>query len=182
MPGPAKAVAFVVAIRAVGTESEFNRGSVRWKQAVDGPGLVVGYIEGRIGSRDDVDGAASTLPLSLWKPLTRVTAGSRMCRAAWPCRESLIIGFAARFAEALTQIGARAEPAADGIQVYSMLLEEGRAAASLRFAGTSDRAARSIIAALEGAMLVSRPYGNTAMLDSVGDRLIAELSVEAMSN
>ena len=30
-------------------------------------------------------------------------------------------------------------------------------------------------------MLVSRPYGNTAMLDSVADRLIAEFSVEAKS-
>jgi hypothetical protein len=30
-------------------------------------------------------------------------------------------------------------------------------------------------------MLVSRPYGNTAVLDSVADRLIAEFSVKAMS-
>jgi len=141
--------------------------------------------------------------------------------------EGLIIRYAARFAEALTQIGARAQPAADRLQAYcaiyravlagqrmclcgmlaaeyevlpdpmrravvaffdhnqawlSTLLEEGRVDASLRFAGTSDQAARSIIAALEGAMLVSRPYGNTAMLDSVADRLIAEFSVEAMSN
>jgi TetR/AcrR family transcriptional repressor of nem operon len=135
--------------------------------------------------------------------------------------ESLIIRYAARFAEALAQIGARAEPAVDRLQAYcaiyravlagqrmclcgmlaaeyevlpdpmrravvaffdhnqvwlSTLLEEGRADASLRFAGTSDQAARHIVAALEGAMLVSRPYGNTAMLDSVADRLIAEFS------
>lgn len=63
----------------------------------------------------------------------------------------------------------------------SALLEEGRVAGSLRFAGTSEQAARSIIAALEGAMLVSRPYGNTAVLESVADRLIAEFSVEVLS-
>jgi TetR/AcrR family transcriptional repressor of nem operon len=139
--------------------------------------------------------------------------------------ESLITRYAARFADALTQIGARAEPATDKLEAYcaiyravlaeqrmclcgmlaaeyevlpdpmrravvaffdhnqawlSTLLEEGSVAGTLRFAGTADHAARSIIAALEGAMLVSRPYGNTAMLDSVADRLIAEFSVEAM--
>jgi TetR/AcrR family transcriptional regulator, transcriptional repressor for nem operon len=141
--------------------------------------------------------------------------------------ESLITRYAARFADALTQIGAGTEPATDKLEAYcaiyravlaeqrmclcgmlaaeyevlsdpmrravvaffdynqtwlSALLEEGRMAATLRFAGTSDQAAHNIIAALEGAMLVSRPYGNTAMLDSVADRLIAEFSVEAMSN
>ena len=57
------------------------------------------------------------------------------------------------------------------------LLEDGRSAASLGFAGASDQAARSIIASLEGAMLVSRPYGNTAVLDSVADHLMTEFSV-----
>jgi TetR/AcrR family transcriptional regulator, transcriptional repressor for nem operon len=63
----------------------------------------------------------------------------------------------------------------------SALLEEGRAVGSLRFAGASDQAARSIIAALEGAMLVSRPYGTTAVLDSVADHLTTEFSVDSMS-
>ena len=132
--------------------------------------------------------------------------------------------FAARFADALGEIGARVVPAGDKLEAYcaiyravlaeqrmclcgmlaaeyealpepmrravvqffdhthvwlSALLEEGRRARSLRFAGTSDQAAHSITAALEGAMLVSRPYGNTAVLASVADRLIAEFSGEA---
>ncbi len=61
------------------------------------------------------------------------------------------------------------------------LLESGRAAGSLRFSDASDRAARSIVAALEGAMLVSRPYGDTGVLDSVVGRLVAEFSVQARS-
>jgi TetR/AcrR family transcriptional repressor of nem operon len=141
--------------------------------------------------------------------------------------ESLITRYAARFAEALTQIGGHAELAAERLQAYcalyravlagqrmclcgmlaaeyevlpdpmrravvaffdhnqawlSTLLEEGSVAGTLRFAGTADHAARHIIAALEGAMLVSRPYGNTAMLDSVADRLIADFSAQAVSN
>jgi TetR/AcrR family transcriptional regulator, transcriptional repressor for nem operon len=60
----------------------------------------------------------------------------------------------------------------------SALLESGRAARSLRFSDSADEAARSIVAALEGAMLVSRPYGDTAVLDSVTDRLVTEFSVE----
>jgi TetR/AcrR family transcriptional regulator, transcriptional repressor for nem operon len=61
----------------------------------------------------------------------------------------------------------------------SALLENGRGAGSLRFSDTSDQAARSIVAALEGAMLVSRPYGDTGVLDSVVGRLIAEFSAQA---
>jgi TetR/AcrR family transcriptional repressor of nem operon len=140
--------------------------------------------------------------------------------------ESLITRYAARFAEALEEIGGRDAPAADKLRSYctiyrgvlseqrmclcgmlaaeyevlpdSMrhavvaffdhnqawlcaLLEEGSAAGSLRFAGVSGHAARSIIAALEGAMLVSRPYGSTAVLDSVADHLMTEFSVELMS-
>jgi TetR/AcrR family transcriptional repressor of nem operon len=138
--------------------------------------------------------------------------------------KSLITRYAARFADALGEIGARVVPAGDKLEAYcaiyravlaeqrmclcgmlaaeyealpepmrravveffdhnhvwlSALLEEGRRAGSLRFAGTSDQAAHSITAALEGAMLVSRPYGNTAVLASVADRLIAEFSGEA---
>jgi TetR/AcrR family transcriptional regulator, transcriptional repressor for nem operon len=138
--------------------------------------------------------------------------------------ESLINRYAARFADALTEINARTVPAPDKLQAYcglyravlaehrmclcgmlaaeyetlpdpmrlaviaflnhnqawlSALLEGGRAIRSLRFADTPDQAARSIVAALEGAMLVSRPYGNSYMLDSVANRILAEFSSEA---
>jgi TetR/AcrR family transcriptional regulator, transcriptional repressor for nem operon len=134
---------------------------------------------------------------------------------------SLITRYASRFADALSEIDARVDPAAHKLEAYcaiyrgvlsehrmclcgmlaaeyetlpdpmrqavvefldhnlqwlSELLEGGRAAGDLRFADPSDQAARSIVAALEGAMLVSRPYGDTAVLDSVADRLVAEFS------
>jgi TetR/AcrR family transcriptional repressor of nem operon len=54
------------------------------------------------------------------------------------------------------------------------LLEGGRAARHLTFGGPADDAARSVIATLEGAMLVARPYGTTTQLDAVIRRLTAE--------
>lgn len=61
----------------------------------------------------------------------------------------------------------------------SALLENGREARSLQFSDPSEQAARSIVAALEGAMLISRPYGDTAVLDSVVNRLVAQFSAPA---
>jgi TetR/AcrR family transcriptional regulator, transcriptional repressor for nem operon len=56
------------------------------------------------------------------------------------------------------------------------LLDAGRGAHALRFTGSSADAAHEIIAALEGAMLVSRPYHSTAVLDSVTNRVLLEFS------
>jgi TetR/AcrR family transcriptional repressor of nem operon len=57
------------------------------------------------------------------------------------------------------------------------LLEGGRAAHDLTFSGTADDAALSVIAALEGAMLVARPYRTTAQLDAVIRRLTEDFVV-----
>ena len=57
------------------------------------------------------------------------------------------------------------------------LLESGREAGALGFAGPVDQAAQTIIAALEGAMLVSRPYRDTAVLDAVIERLLADFAL-----
>ena len=56
------------------------------------------------------------------------------------------------------------------------LLEAGRKAGTLGFAGPVERAAQTIVAALEGAMLVARPYDNAAVLDAVIDRLAADFA------
>lgn len=54
------------------------------------------------------------------------------------------------------------------------MLEGGRQAGDLRFAGPAEHAAQTIVAALEGGMLVARPYQGTAVLDAVIDRLRAD--------
>ncbi|HTU38238.1 MAG TPA: TetR/AcrR family transcriptional regulator [Acidimicrobiales bacterium] len=56
------------------------------------------------------------------------------------------------------------------------LLEGGQLDRSLTFGGTPAAAAREIVAALEGAILVSRPYGSTDVLDAVVDRLLEEFA------
>ena len=56
------------------------------------------------------------------------------------------------------------------------LLESGQRDQSLRFAGEPATAAREIVAALEGAMLVSRPYDSTDVLDSVVKRVLEEFA------
>jgi hypothetical protein len=57
------------------------------------------------------------------------------------------------------------------------LLDSGRKAGAMGFQGPPDQAAKTIIAALEGGMLVARPYSDTAVLDVVIDRLLAEFSL-----
>jgi TetR/AcrR family transcriptional regulator, transcriptional repressor for nem operon len=56
------------------------------------------------------------------------------------------------------------------------LLGAAASAGTLRVVGTPDEAARSIVAGLEGAMLVSRPYGDPAVLDAVIDRVMVEFA------
>ena len=58
----------------------------------------------------------------------------------------------------------------------SAFFAHGRDSGGLRVVGPADQAARTVIAALEGAMLVSRPYGDTSILDSVAGRIIEEFS------
>jgi TetR/AcrR family transcriptional repressor of nem operon len=56
------------------------------------------------------------------------------------------------------------------------VLEEGREDGSLRFPGVPRETARVVIACLEGAMLVARPYGDIERFRSVAASLVAGLS------
>ena len=53
------------------------------------------------------------------------------------------------------------------------VLEEGRRRKTLNFSGPACEPARDIVAALEGAMLVARPYGDVARFQAAADRLLA---------
>jgi TetR/AcrR family transcriptional regulator, transcriptional repressor for nem operon len=55
------------------------------------------------------------------------------------------------------------------------VLEQGRQDGTLRFTGPSREAAQMIIGALEGAMLVARPYGDVTRFQTATARLIADL-------
>jgi TetR/AcrR family transcriptional repressor of nem operon len=53
------------------------------------------------------------------------------------------------------------------------VLAQGRDAGALAFEGSPREAARLIVSALEGAMLVARPYGDVERFETAADRLLA---------
>jgi TetR/AcrR family transcriptional repressor of nem operon len=55
------------------------------------------------------------------------------------------------------------------------VLEAGRDAGTLRFAGPAEVVARSLVGALEGAMMLARSYGEVERFQSVADRLLVGL-------
>ncbi len=55
------------------------------------------------------------------------------------------------------------------------VLEAGRVSGSLRFTGPALDVARALVGSLEGAMMIARSYGEVARLETVAERLIAEL-------
>jgi len=59
------------------------------------------------------------------------------------------------------------------------VLEQGRDERSLAFAGPAMDAARMIVSGLEGAMLVTRPYGDAARFHAAAASLLASLTAPA---
>ena len=59
------------------------------------------------------------------------------------------------------------------------VLEQGRAGGSLHIAGSARDIARMIVAGLEGAMLVARPYGDIARFQAAAASLLAGLTPAA---
>jgi TetR/AcrR family transcriptional repressor of nem operon len=65
----------------------------------------------------------------------------------------------------------------DDNEVWLMkTLEAGRAKEELRFDGSAQDAARMIVAGLEGAMLVARPYGDIGRFQSAAHQLLASFT------
>jgi TetR/AcrR family transcriptional regulator, transcriptional repressor for nem operon len=59
------------------------------------------------------------------------------------------------------------------------VLEQGRKARQLRFTGAASDAARMLLGALEGAMLVARSYGELSRFTAASARLLADLEPAA---
>ena len=56
------------------------------------------------------------------------------------------------------------------------VLEQGREEGTLRFSGSASEAAQMIVGGLEGAMLVTRPYGDPARFQIAADHLLASFA------
>ena len=62
----------------------------------------------------------------------------------------------------------------DGNETWvERVLGDGRDEGTLAFAGDPREAARLIVSALEGAMLVARPYGDVERFETAAERLLA---------
>jgi TetR/AcrR family transcriptional repressor of nem operon len=76
-----------------------------------------------------------------------------------------------------------AKPVKDGVKHFFdsneewlvAVLEAGRKAGTLRFAGEPAVVAQALVGSLEGAMMLARSYGDVARFETVATRLIAEL-------
>jgi TetR/AcrR family transcriptional repressor of nem operon len=55
------------------------------------------------------------------------------------------------------------------------VLEHGRRSRSLRFQGAAEELARTVVASLEGAMLMARSYDDPARFDAAAERLLAQI-------
>ena len=60
----------------------------------------------------------------------------------------------------------------------SRILAAGRRDGTLVFEGSEDEAARAITSALEGAMLLARPYGGAARFMSAAERVLREFAAD----
>jgi TetR/AcrR family transcriptional repressor of nem operon len=58
----------------------------------------------------------------------------------------------------------------------AQILEDGRAAGQLSFAGTATEAAQMVVAGLEGAMLIARPYGGVTRFETAAHQLLSSFS------
>jgi TetR/AcrR family transcriptional repressor of nem operon len=56
-----------------------------------------------------------------------------------------------------------------------VVLQQGKREKALKFPGTASGAARALVGALEGAMMIARSYGDPGRFDAVADRLLADL-------
>jgi TetR/AcrR family transcriptional regulator, transcriptional repressor for nem operon len=67
----------------------------------------------------------------------------------------------------------------DNVAWLERVLESGREEGRLRFSGSAQETARSIVSGLEGAMLVARPYGEVERFETAATRLLAGLAGSA---
>ena len=136
-----------------------------------GEALIVRYATRFAGALEQIDGALTDAPgkLDAYAGLyADVLRGKRMCLCGIlaaeyetlpePMREAVV-----RFFD-------------DNVAWLTGVLAEGRAAGTLSFEGSAGEAAESILSALEGAMLVARPYGDLARFQSAAARLLSALA------
>ena len=163
----------------IAAELQITKASLHYHFATKadlGEALIARYAARFFGALDaaDSDGTSAPAKLSAYAKLyADVLSQQRMClcgmlAAEYPTlpapMQSAVLGFFDHN-EAWLQA----------------VLEQGRNEGSLEFTGPARATARMIISGLEGAMLVTRPYGDAGRFQVAADSLLASLTAPAAS-
>ena len=135
-----------------------------------GRSLIVRYAERFRGALEAIEGSGAPAPEQLERYVrlyAGVLRGERMCLCGMLAAEYQTLPRAMQ--EEIRQFFDLNEA------WLSRVLEQGREAGMLRFSGLPEEAARLLVAALEGAMLVARSYGDVARFESSAKRLLDDL-------
>jgi len=158
----------------IAAELQITKASLHYHFATKadlGEALIARYAARFFGALDaaDSDGTSAPAKLSAYAKLyADVLSQQRMCLCGMlaaeyptlpPPMQSAVLGFFDHN-EAWLQA----------------VLEQGRNEGSLEFTGSARDTARMIISGLEGAMLVTRPYGDAARFQVAADSLLASLT------
>jgi TetR/AcrR family transcriptional regulator, transcriptional repressor for nem operon len=136
-----------------------------------GEALVERYSERFAEALEQIDQTVGEPPakLAAYADLyTEVMRGKRMCLCGMLAAEYETLPRGAR--EAVVRFF-------DANAVWlGVVLAAGRADGTLFFSGSGQDAARSLLSALQGAMLLARPYGDLALFQSAAARTLQTLS------
>jgi len=136
-----------------------------------GEALLARYTDRFMAALDDIDGRETTgrNKLKAYAALyAQVLAQERMCLCGMLAADYTTLSEPMR--AAVIAFFDRNESWLAGV------LQQGASDGSLRFTGSSADAARMIVGALEGAMLVARTYQDPRRFDATVRRLLAEFS------
>ena len=136
-----------------------------------GEALIVRYATRFFGALDAADGDDRTAPAKLSayaKLYADVLSQQRMCLCGM---------LAAEYPTLPPPMQSAVLEFFDHNEAWlQAVLEQGRTEGSLEFTGPARDTARMIISGLEGAMLVTRPYGDAARFQVAADSLLASLT------
>jgi len=139
-----------------------------------GEALIARYATRFFGALDAYDGDGTSAPAKLSayaKLYADVLSQQRMCLCGMLAAEYPTLP--APMQSAVLEFFDRNEAWLQAV------LEQGRNEGSLEFTGPARDTARMIISGLEGAMLVTRPYGDAGRFQVAADSLLASLTAPA---
>ena len=139
-----------------------------------GEALITRYATRFAAALDDLDSSAIDAPAKLERYVSlylEVLRDKRMCLCGMLAAEYQTLPLPMR--DAVVSFFDHNETWLEAV------LEQGRCQGTLNFEGTARNEARVIVAGLEGAMLLARPYGDIARFEAAASHLVQEVLTHA---